>query len=204
MAITRSSNQRGFVATKLYLALVFVIISFLICTTAAHALSITLAWEQNATSEDVAGYRIYYGTESQNYSNVIDVRSDTMKSVGGLKKGMNYYFAATAYNSYGLESNFSDELMLNTCSYKLSPKKKKFKAAGGTGKVTVNTQPGCDWTAESGDEEVLVINGTTSGEGKGYVFYTVNPNTYPDARTVNLSIVEIPFTVTQKGSGISN
>jgi hypothetical protein len=134
----------------------------------------------------------------------IDVSATTVKSVARLKKGMLYYFAATAYNSYGVESSFSEEVAVNTCTYKISPKKKKFKGDGGEGKVKVNTQPECTWEAASGDVDVLIINGTTSGAGKGYIFYSVHPNPYPDERSANLIVEGIPFVVNQKGTGISN
>jgi hypothetical protein len=185
--------------------ILFLIVSpFIFCTPTAHALSVTLAWDPSAPNEDVAGYKIYFGTESQNYATVIDVRNATMKSVTTLKKGMVYYFAATAYNSYGVESSFSEEVAVNTCTYKISPKKKKFKGDGGEGKVKVNTQPGCPWEAVSGNVDVLIINGTTSEAGKGYIFYSVSPNPSPDERSANLIVEGNTFVVNQKGIGISN
>jgi hypothetical protein len=186
------------------LILFLIVGPFIFCEPTAHALSVTLAWDPSAPNEDVAGYKIYFGTESQNYTTVIDVRDATMKSVTKLKKGMVYYFAATAYNSYGVESSFSEEVSVNTCTYKISPKKKKFKGDGGEGKVKVNTQPICTWKAASGDENVLIINGTTSGAGKGYIFYSVMPNPDLDERSANLIIEGITFVVNQKGTGISN
>jgi hypothetical protein len=183
--------------------LLVIIGSFFVCAPAARALNLTLAWEPNASSEDVAGYKIYYGTESQNYTTVLDVRNATVKLVGNLKKGMNHYFAATAYNSSGVESSFSEEVMVNTCTYKLTPKKKKFKPTGGHGKVMINTQPNCKWTAESGNELVLIINELTNGTGKGYLMYSVNPNPDPETRIVDSEFAGMPFRVTQTGTSIS-
>jgi fibronectin type 3 domain-containing protein len=187
--------------------ILFLIVSpFIFSAPTAHALSVTLAWDPSDPNEDVAGYKIYFGTESQNYTTVIDVRDATMKSVTTLKKGMVYYFAATAYNSYGAESSFSEEVAVNTCTYKISPKKKTFKAIGGFSKVKVNTQPSCPWTAErfNNNDTWITIDEVTSGLGKGYIAYSVDSNPEPDARTGDLTIAEISFTVTQKGTGISN
>ena len=196
-------TQRSFVSTQLLFAIFFILASF-VFTPAVHALRVTLEWDPNAANEDVAGYKIYFGTESQNYTTVIDVSNATLKSVAKLKKGMLYYFAATAYNSYGAESSFSEEVSVNTCTYKISPKKKKFKGAGGEGKVKVNTQPNCTWEAASGDKSVLTIYGDNTGVGKGYITYSVNPNPNLEVRTADLTIEELTFTVTQKGTGISN
>lgn len=203
-SLTHLPALRSSRISQLALILFLIVGPFIFCAPSVYALSVTLAWDPSASNEDVAGYKIYFGTESQNYTTVIDVRDATMKSVATLKKGMVYYFAATAYNSYGVESSFSEEVAVNTCTYKISPKKKKFKGAGGEGKVTVNTQSNCTWEAESGNEDVLIINGTTSGAGKGYIFYSVYPNPYPDERSANLIIEGKTFVVNQKGTGISN
>jgi hypothetical protein len=203
--VTRNARRTFFNSTtRCFLILFFTLSSLIVCSTAAHALSVTLAWDPNSSNEDIAGYKIYFGTESQNYTTVIDVGGATVKSVAKLKKGMFYYFAATAYNSYGVESSFSEEVMVNTCTYKISPKKKTFKATGGFGKVKVNTQPNCVWTAERGIDTWLTIDEVTSGTGKGYIAYSVSPSPEPDARTADLTIAEITFTVMQKGTGISN
>jgi hypothetical protein len=203
-SILSYGTLRGLCKAQRLAILFFILMSCVTYVSSAHALGITLAWEANASSEGVAGYKIYYGTESQNYSNVIDVGNSTKRSVVNLKKGLLYYFAATAYNEYGVESDFSGEVVVSTCTYKITPKKKTFKATGGFGTVKVNTQTDCSWSAESTNGNVLTINDGHNGRGKGYVAYSVSPNPDPEARTADLTIAEIPFTVTQKGTGISN
>jgi hypothetical protein len=203
-SILSYETRRGLCTVQRLSILFFILISCVIYVSSAHALGITLAWDANASSEGVAGYKIYYGTESQNYSTMINVGYSTKRSVVNLKKGLLYYFAATAYNAYGVESDFSGEVVISTCTYKISPKRKTFKAAGGFGTVKINTQTNCDWSAESTNGYVLTINDGHNGRGKGYVAYSVSPNPDPEARTADLTIAEIPFTVTQKGTGISN
>jgi hypothetical protein len=75
----------------------------------ADAASVTLAWDPN-TELDLAGYKLYYGTASGAYEFAIDVGNQTTYSISGFREGGDYYFAVTAYNAYGLESGFSDEV----------------------------------------------------------------------------------------------
>jgi hypothetical protein len=82
-------------------------ISPLLCKP-AFAQSVTLAWDANSES-DLAGYKIYYGTSSRNYSTVVDVKKVTSYTVTGLGPGT-WYFALTAYNTSGAESSFSNEV----------------------------------------------------------------------------------------------
>lgn len=83
-----------------------------------------LAWDQNNPSEGVTGYRIYYGVASRSYTNITDVGMGTNITrwpeclcptngcaiITNLDVGVRYYFAATAYNGSGLESDFSNEV----------------------------------------------------------------------------------------------
>ena len=73
---------------------------------------IGLAW--NAPKDPtVIGHKIYYGPASGDYTNLVDAGAATNCTVAGLTVGARYYFAATAYNSAGVESVFSNELSTN-------------------------------------------------------------------------------------------
>jgi len=80
--------------------------------------SVTLAWQPptentNGTPiTDLAGYKIHYGTASANYTQVVSVDNSglTRYVLENLAKGT-YYFAITAFNSKGLESDLSGEVM---------------------------------------------------------------------------------------------
>ena len=76
----------------------------------AVAGEVTLAWDRN-TEPDVAGYKVYVGVESRTYDRVIEAGNETTCVVSGLYEGRTYYFAATAYNSNNLESDFSNEVV---------------------------------------------------------------------------------------------
>ncbi len=77
--------------------------------------NVSLAWDMPTTYvdgtplTDLAGFKVYYGTESGIYPQVIDVRDTTSYSSGALGPGT-YYFAVTAYDSYRSESEFSNEI----------------------------------------------------------------------------------------------
>jgi len=60
---------------------------------------------------DLKGYKIHYGTRSQNYTGAISVDNPTVTTylVDSLPAGT-YYFAVTAYNASGAESSLSDEV----------------------------------------------------------------------------------------------
>ena len=84
---------------------------FLVALFPAHlaASSLTLAWDPNA-DDDLAGYKVYYGTRSRHYDFVIDVGNNTYCKVRYLAPKTRYYFALTAYDTSRNESDFSGEV----------------------------------------------------------------------------------------------
>ena len=88
-----------------YSALMF----FWLMAVSCLASSVTLAWDPSPGS-DIAGYNIYYGPHTQVYTNTTPVGNVTNATIGGLLLGATYFFAATAVNTSGLESDFSNEV----------------------------------------------------------------------------------------------
>jgi hypothetical protein len=86
-----------------------IFVGLLFCAVESLPAAATLAWDAN-TEPDVAGYRLYYGASSGNYSSSIDVGNTTTRMVDSLEAGATYYFVVTAYNSAGLESAPSNEV----------------------------------------------------------------------------------------------
>ncbi|MCK5511035.1 IPT/TIG domain-containing protein [Candidatus Parcubacteria bacterium] len=67
---------------------------------------VALSWDE---TESAVGYKLYYGISSGVYGGSEDVGDDTSIILSGLTNGSVYYFAVTAYDEYGNESNYSLE-----------------------------------------------------------------------------------------------
>lgn len=87
-----------------------VLMFVLLVPAAAYAATATLAWDAN-TETDLAGYRAHYGISPGNYTNHVEAGAQT-QIVLTLAGGQTYYFAATAYDTSGNESGFSNEVNL--------------------------------------------------------------------------------------------
>lgn len=70
--------------------------------------SLMLYWDPSSGT-GISGYKIYYGTASHQYDSTVAVGNVTQATVPGLVEGITYYFAATAYDDAGDESDFSNE-----------------------------------------------------------------------------------------------
>ena len=80
-----------------------------VLATMACAAPVTLAWDAVEDAR-VAGYQLYYGAASGQYSIHVDVGHVTSASLSGLDQHPVYYLAVTAYDTSGQESGFSNEV----------------------------------------------------------------------------------------------
>jgi Fibronectin type III domain len=74
--------------------------------------TVTLSWSANSES-DLAGYKIYYGTSSGEYTasgSPTVIGKVTGYTVTGLQRNTTYFFALSAYDSAGNESALSAEV----------------------------------------------------------------------------------------------
>lgn len=96
--------------------LIFIVFSLLFAAN-INAASVSLAWDANSES-DLAGYKIYASLTSGSYisSNSVDVGNVTSYTVTGLQASTTYYFVATAYDTDGYESDYSDEVNKTTAA----------------------------------------------------------------------------------------
>ena len=79
-----------------------------------YSAQVTLEWE--ASSGDIAGYKVYQGTSSKNYDVTLDVGNWTSVTIADLEDGEAYYFSVTAYNLEDSESEYSNEVCINCAS----------------------------------------------------------------------------------------
>jgi hypothetical protein len=109
--------------------------------------SVTLAWNENP-EEEVAGYKIYWGEVSRQYTEVMDVQDVPSAVLTGLEAGKTYHCAVTAYDGELQESAFSQEIVVSI---------------GGTGPGTPGSTGGrlVRYEAESGQlgAPMVVFNG---------------------------------------------
>ncbi len=75
---------------------------------AQASLSVTLTWDPSP-GENIASYVVYSGTASGRYSAFTNV-NQTQVTLGGLQSGQTYFFAVTARDTTGEESDPSNEI----------------------------------------------------------------------------------------------
>ncbi len=170
----------------------------------AHPAQVTLAWDAS-TDPDIAGYKVYYGNSSGSHQTVIDVGNTTTYTILNLLDGTIYYFAATGYNTSGIESGYSNEVVYNpsVCTYSISPATQSFDSSGGPGTVSVTASSACIWTAVS-NASWITISSNSSVTGNGTVNYSVSADSGTTSRTGTLTIAGKTFTVIQSGSSPSS
>ena len=74
--------------------------------TPAQAQQVQLAWDAPVQTNgspvpNLAGYKLYYGSQSGQYPTMIQVGLKTTYTVTNLSAGQTYYFAAKAYDTTG-------------------------------------------------------------------------------------------------------
>ena len=149
---------------------------------------------------DLAGYKVYYGTESGNYKVSYDIKNVKAYNINTLTAG-HYYFVVTAYDTSGNESKYSEEI-----SFEKLPSKYTLtvnKGGTGTGTVTsspegINCGPDCDEVYYSGIVIRLIaipytgssFSGWSGGcSGTGQCILTINTDTIVTA-TFNAEVKE--------------
>jgi len=109
-----------------------------------EAACVTLAWDPPTNNTDgtpltdLAGYKIYYGTASLTYSNIVNVGLVTTAAVVNLPTGLTYFFAATCYDTSSNESDFSAELVWTSLLSNVSLTVNSAQGGAVPGTVTAN------------------------------------------------------------------
>jgi len=101
------TGARGLPRTSACVALIAAFL--LLLPASSHAASVTLSWDRNADGV-TAGYFVYYGTQSGDYSGTVDVGNSTSAVVNLNDSNATYYFAVQAYSATGEKSALSTEV----------------------------------------------------------------------------------------------
>lgn len=96
----------------LYTLLLF----YMLLISPALAENLKFSWLPNSAEENVVGYRIYYGSSQDVLDNFVDVGNPAVDTDGRIYYEFQniptgtVYFACTAYNADGMESDYSTVL----------------------------------------------------------------------------------------------
>jgi hypothetical protein len=165
--------------------------------------SVTLGW-QTSTDTNVAGYNIYYGTTSGDYTNEVTLGNVTTATLSGLTEGTTYYLAATTHDAQNDESSFSPEISytvpitetnqpptitgLTSTNIAIAGQGVTFSImATGTGSLTYQ------WICNSnnvaaGTNAVLTLTNVTPAQAGEYYVIVSNSAGSTNSSTVNLTI----------------
>jgi hypothetical protein len=159
-----------------------ILAGFLCLVQDAFSAEVTMSWDPPTTNTDgtpltdLAGYKVYFGITSQNYSHTMDVGNVTVYTVGNLTEGLVYYFAVTAYDTSGNESEYSNEASKTiqftiqfTQQYTLTVN----KGGTGSGAVTsslsgINCGSDCSAMYDAGTSVTLAATPDTSSAFTGW------------------------------------
>lgn len=73
--------------------------------------AVVVQWLPN-TESDLAGYIVHYGTASRAYLYALNAGLATSYTIENLERGREYFFAVTAFDTAGNESQFSREVSI--------------------------------------------------------------------------------------------
>ena len=82
-------------------------------SSASESTSVSLAWTAPSPNDSTVGYNVYYGTESRTYTETINVGNVTTCTVAALPPDTTHFFAVTTYDTFGIESILSEELIVD-------------------------------------------------------------------------------------------
>lgn len=125
----------------------------LFAPTARASSGVVIGWNQSPDPY-VVGYKVYYGTVSQTYTNVVVLGISTNALISDLTTGTIYYFAVTSYDASGQESVYSSEVSYTAppvIETLISP---TYAAAAGQFSLEVGGSSGSEYVVEASTDLV--------------------------------------------------
>jgi len=168
--------------------------------------SLIVSWSPN-TEPDLKGYKVYFGTASRSYGPPVDVRLDTTYAVVNLTEGVTYYFAVTAYDTAGNESDYSVEVS-GIAPDRTAPQLTTVQAVSLTGVDVTFSEPVEKTSAEdkanySIDKGITVLAATLDGNGT-VVHLTTTAHQEGQTYTLRVSnvrdVADVPNTIAANSS----
>jgi len=145
-----------------------VMASLYMASAQTYAGQASLQWDYTASG--AAGFVLYCGTSSANYTTRIDVGNTTSYTISNLTNGATYFCAVTVYDSAKHESLYSSQIQFtvpnSTPMAPLAPNGVTASNGTSASSVTVN------WTASSGATSYSVLRSTTLGSNGSSVAVT--------------------------------
>ncbi len=149
----------------------------------ARGESYVLFWN-SSISPDVVGYNLYYGGATQTYTNKVAVGSVTNATISGLLSGADYFFAATAVDSVGLESDFSNEIYYQVPAKLVVTAANQLRTYGAANPTLTGTVTGL----QNGDNITATFS-TTATPGSPVGTYSIVPTLIdPGGKLTNYSV----------------
>ncbi|MDY0187597.1 MAG: hypothetical protein RBR16_06715 [Syntrophus sp. (in: bacteria)] len=144
------------------------------------AANVTLTWDKN-TEADLAGYVVYTGTSSGSYTETLDVGNMNSVDISGLQEGATYYYAAKAYNTSGLYSEYSNEVSYNVpvTTYTLTASGGPNGTISPSGAISVSAGAGQTFTIAPASGYTIAsvsVDGVNVGAPGSYTFSNVTAN----------------------------
>ena len=97
-----------------------VLICVVLACLTVQAADVSLAWDPSV-SANIAGYKVYLGKAPRVYDQSIPISNQTTYTVSSLRGPATFYFAVTAYDTDGNESDFSNEVSAQITGIEILP-----------------------------------------------------------------------------------
>ena len=162
----------------------------------ACAAEVSIAW--NADTSTVAGYYVYYGLSSGDYTSNVNVGNVTTDTLQNLSSSA-YYIAVTAYDSNNNQSGYSPELVIYPLTATagsggtISPSGTFFQSQGANQTLTIT--PSSGYTISS-----VTVDGASVGAVSSYTFSNITAS-HTIAATFATSVASYTISATAGSNG---